>query len=367
MPHITKRAFLAGLAASASISTAFIPSLGRAATPPVFAPRPAGWKRYEVTTSLNLTTPGSLAQAWLPLPSVADAAWVTPLGSDWSGEGFTAQEVTANGARLLHVTWTKNTAAPAIVLRSRFATRDRAVDWNSTAKPAPLSAADRLHYTSATQYIPVTGPIKQLSDKITTGTTGDHAQVAAIYDWMVCNTYRDGKVKGCGTGNVAAMLKFANFGGKCADLNGLFVGLVRAAGIPARDIYGIRVAPSAFGYHSLGANTPDITKSQHCRAEVYLADYGWVAMDPADVRKVMLEEQKTGLPLTDPKVAAARQGLFGGWEGNWLPYNHANDVALPGGDKTLPFLMYPQAQVDGNWADPLSPTTLQYTIHAQAI
>jgi transglutaminase-like putative cysteine protease len=363
MPHITKRAFLAGVAASAAATT-----LGRAAPAPVFAPQPGSWKHYQVTTSLRLATPGSQSQAWIPLPSVSDAAWVKPLDNNWQGENFTAREANAGGARLLHVVWTKNTAAPAITVTSSFATQDRAVNWNAPANPAPLSAEARQKYTGPTQYIPVTGQIKQLSDQITSGAAGERAQVAAIYNWVVCNTYRDGKVKGCGTGNVGAMLKFADFGGKCADLNGLFVGLVRAAGIPARDIYGIRVAPSAFGYHSLGANTPDITKAQHCRAEVYLTGYGWVAMDPADVRKVMLEEVKTGLPLTDPKVIAVRQGLFGGWDSNWMPYNHVNDVVLPGGaGKTLPFLMYPQAQVDGVWQDPLSPATVQYSIHAQAI
>lgn len=363
MPHITKRTFLAGLAASASVAT-----LGRAAAPPLFAPEPGSWKQYEVTTSLRLMTPGNAAQAWIPLPSISNASWVKPLGNDWSGENFTAEEQNAGGAKLLHVVWAKGTAAPAIVVRSRFATRDRAVNWNDPGHAQPLSAADREKYTGPTKYIPTTGKIKQLSDQITSGATGDRAQVQAIYSWVVCNTYRDGKVKGCGTGDVASMLKFADFGGKCADLNGLFVGLVRAAGIPARDIYGIRVAPSAFGYHSLGANTPDITKSQHCRAEVFLEGYGWVAMDPADVRKVMLEEVKAGLPLTDPKVVAARQGLFGGWDSNWMPYNHVNDVTLPGSDgHTLPFLMYPQAQVDSMWQDPLSPTTVEYSIHAQAI
>jgi transglutaminase-like putative cysteine protease len=363
MPQITKRAFLGGLAASASFA-----SLGRAAPAPVFAPEPGAWKSYEVTTSLRLAPSGGSAQAWVPLPSVSDPSWVTPLGNDWHGEDFTATEVNENGARMLHVVWAKGTAAPAVQVSSRFATRNRAVDWSKPGNAAPLSAAQRLHYTAATQYIPVTGKIKELSDEITKGASGDRAQVAAIYDWVVCNTYRDGKVQGCGTGNVGAMLKYADFGGKCADLNGLFVGLVRAAGIPARDIYGIRVAPSAFGYHSLGANKPDITKSQHCRAEVYLEAYGWVAMDPADVRKVMLEEVKGGLPLTDPRVAAARQGLFGSWEGNWMPYNHVNDVALPGGaGKTLPFLMYPQAQTDGAWLNPLSPATLEYSIEAQPI
>jgi transglutaminase-like putative cysteine protease len=66
------------------------------------------------------------------------------------------------------------------------------------------------------------------------------------------------------------MLESKNLGGKCADLNALFVGLARAAGLPARDVYGIRVAKSALGYQSLGAASEIVTKSQHCRAEVFL-------------------------------------------------------------------------------------------------
>ena len=81
------------------------------------------------------------------------------------------------------------------------------------------------------------------------------------------------------------MLRANDFGGKCADLNGLFGALVRAAGLPARHIYGVRVAPSKVGYKSLGANSATITKAQHCRAEVYLTGHGWVAMDPATLPK----------------------------------------------------------------------------------
>jgi len=125
------------------------------------------------------------------------------------------------------------------------------------------------------------------------------------------------------------MLKLGNLGGKCADLNALYVGLARAAGLPARDVYGLRVVPSKFGYKSLGAGSANVTKAQHCRAEVYLTGFGWVPVDPADVRKVALEEPPANLPLSDPKVAAARKTLFGAWEMNWLPYNTAHDVALP--------------------------------------
>src|SRR5256885_5737844 len=87
------------------------------------------------------------------------------------------------------------------------------------------------------------------------------------------------------------MLETGNLGGKCADLNALYVGLARASGLPARDVYGVRVAKSQFGYRSLGAGTANITRAQHCRAEVHLAGFGWVPVDPADVRKVVLEEK----------------------------------------------------------------------------
>jgi transglutaminase-like putative cysteine protease len=71
------------------------------------------------------------------------------------------------------------------------------------------------------------------------------------------------------------MLESGNLGGMCADLNALYVGLARASGLPARDVYGIRAAKSELGYKSLGASSENISKAQHCRAEVFLDPWGW--------------------------------------------------------------------------------------------
>jgi transglutaminase-like putative cysteine protease len=192
--------------------------------------------------------------------------------------------------------------------------------------------------------------------------------VRAIYDWMVLNTSRDGAVRGCGDGDVAGMLRTGRLSGKCVDLNALFVALVRAAGIPARELYGVRVGPSRLGYKSLGANSETVTKAQHCRAEVYLDGHGWTPVDPADVRKVMLEEPPRDLLLTDAKVEAARAMLFGAWEGNWLPYNDARDVVLDGASaKTVNFLMYPQAEIGGRYLDCLDADTFRYEIAAREL
>ena len=61
------------------------------------------------------------------------------------------------------------------------------------------------------------------------------------------------------------MLESKDLGGKCADLNALYVGLARAVGLPAHDVYGIRVAKSELEYKSLGPSE-NVTKAQHCQA-----------------------------------------------------------------------------------------------------
>ena len=182
------------------------------------------------------------------------------------------------------------------------------------------------------------------------------------------NTLRDPKTRGCGTGNIKAMLESGNLGGKCADLNGLFVGFCRSLGVPARDVYGVRVASSALGYKSLGPSTPVISKAQHCRAEFFAEGIGWVPVDPADVRKVILEEPPGQLSLQDPKVEAAHKRLFGSWEMNWVAFNTGHDLELPGSNgPKLPFLMYPNGETGGERLDQLDPDKFKYAITAREI
>ena len=140
--------------------------------------------------------------------------------------------------------------------------------------------------------MPTDGIVRDTAREITKSARGgDIGKARAIYDWIVENTFRDPKTRGCGVGDIKTMLETQNLGGKCADLNALFVGLARSIGIPARDVYGVRVAKSEFGYRSLGVGNDNITRAQHCRAEFYVESHGWVPVDPADVRKVVLEEK----------------------------------------------------------------------------
>ncbi len=354
----------AGLAASAAVA---LPSAARADIN--FEPRPGAWRTFEVVTRMEIGEAERKTQAWIPVPAVNEPEWFKSLGSQWTTNGSASLAHDAlSGAEMLHVEWPDGERNPSLEVTSRIATRDRATDFAKPGRPDPLSATERESNLRGTELIPVDGIVKETSDKIVAGTKTDVEKARAIYEWVVDNTFRDAKTRGCGNGDIAAMLKGGNLGGKCADLNALYVGLARAAGVPARDVYGIRVAPSKFGYKSLGTGSPNVTKAQHCRSEVYLAGFGWVPVDPADVRKVVLEEPPTNLAMNDPMVLAARRVLFGAWEGNWLAYNFGHDIALPGSSgQKLAFLMYPQAETAGTRLDCLEPENCRYTISAKEV
>jgi transglutaminase-like putative cysteine protease len=334
-----------------------------------FAPKPGAWRTFEVVTRLEIAKPAGAVQAWVPLPAFNEPEWFRPAGSTWTTSG--SAEIKRDpkyGAEFLHVTWGDGDKAPMVEVTSKFAARDRAIDLSQPGSAQALSDADRSLYTSGTALIPIDGIVKGTSDKITAGAAGDLDKARRIYEWIVDNTFRDPKTRGCGVGDIGSMLKSGNLGGKCADLNALYVGLARAAGLPARDVYGLRVAPSRFGYKSLGAGSEVVTKAQHCRAEVHLAGFGWVPVDPADVRKVVLEEPPANLALTDAKVADARKALFGAWEMNWLAYNVAHDIALPGAKgPALEFMMYPQAETAAGRLDSLDPDTFAYKITSKEL
>jgi transglutaminase-like putative cysteine protease len=351
---------------AAAVATAVLPRASFGA----FAPIPGEWRTFTVVTRLEIAQPQGGTQAWVPLPSVNESSSLRAGSSEWTTNGATAQtwRDPVHGTELLHVTWPDGAPTATVEVTSRVATRDRSVDLTRPGDAPQLSEADRAFHLAPTELIPTDGIVKQTADRITAGATSEVAKARAIYEWVVQNTYRDANVRGCGIGDVAAMLRIGNLGGKCADINALTVGLARAAGLPARDLYGVRLAPSRFGYKSLGAGSPIITKAQHCRTEVFLAGFGWVPFDPADVRKVMLEEPPGHLAIGDDKVVAARNALFGAWEGNWIAYNTGHDLALPGSARPkVAFLMYPQAETGAGRLDCLDADAFKYTIRATEV
>jgi transglutaminase-like putative cysteine protease len=175
--------------------------------------------------------------------------------------------------------------------------------------------------------------IKSLAGEITKGKTTGHAKARAIYDWIVENMQRDPHVKGCGFGQVEKLLD--SMGGKCVDIHSVFVALMRGAGIPAREIYGIRIPKASEG---------DMTKTQHCWSEFYLPGQGWIVADPADVRKIILEEK-----LSLEQAKRYREYYFGALDENRIAFGIGKNIRLNPAQSGEPLLyfMYPYAEEDG--------------------
>lgn len=333
-----------------------------------FSPEVGTWRTFEVTTRVEIADPQGATRVWLPVPSV-DTAWQHSLDTRFSSNGTTRMgSDLVEGARFVYAEFAAG-ITPVIEVTSRVQTQNRAAELNAGRVFVAESADTLRHYTRPTRLLPTDGIVRSTAVAATKGAKTDEQKARAIYDWVVANAFRDPKTRGCGEGDIKTMLETGNLGGKCADLNALFVGLCRAVGLPARDVYGIRLAPSAFGYKELSGNPTGLKGAQHCRAEVYLQAHGWVAMDPADVAKVMRLETADWIKKTDhPVVAPVYKHLFGGWEGNWMAWNTAHDVSLPGAKGgVVNFLMYPVAETAEGRLDSYTPDAFKYTITATEI
>ena len=358
-------------AGAALAAPLLVPGLARAeAAERRFEPAIGGWRTFEVTTTVQVADVQGATQLWLPVPDI-DSDYQQSVDNSWTGNAARIGLVREprHGVRMLHASFAADTAQPTVTLTSTLRTRNRAVDWKGRPTVAEDAAVLKANL-QPTELKPLDGIVRQTALEATRGAKTDVDKVRGIYDWVVAHAYREPKTRGCGTGDIKTMLETGNLGGKCADLNAVFVGLCRAVGVPARDVYGLRLVPSAFGYKELGANSAGLKGAQHCRAEVHLEGRGWVAMDPADVLKVA--RQETAEWIKDPShpvVAPVNKSLFGRWEGNWVGWNNVNDLVLPGSvdTGTKSFLMYPNGENASGRFDELAPDSFKYTISAREL
>lgn len=336
----------------ASLAAGVLAALRR----PAAAAVPEGWREFQVTYRIAVKDAEVPLHLWVPVPQdaldyqrVVDLSWRSPVATNVWWEP-------ASRGPMVMAAWSDPAVAREIEITARVATKDRA---GFTMEESPGELTECLRPTKSS---PTDGIVLKTAQEIVGARTAPLDKARAIYDWVVDNSYRRAETRGCGLGNVAFILESGDFGGKCADINSLFVGLAKAVGLPARDFFGLRVADSTVS-KSLG-KSGDVTKAQHCRAEVFIDGKGWFPVDPADVRKVVLEEQAA---LDSDKVKALRERLFGQWEMNWVGFNYARDFTMPGQQQgPMGFLMYPYAETPKGGPDSLDPASFAYTIVSSA-
>lgn len=325
---------------------------------------PPQWRTYEITTTLTLPA-GAPVRLWLPLAQYKDTAWQRSLGHRWRGNFASAgihRDPVAE-MEVFHAEWEGKeggSAAPTLEVITRVATQDRHFDITRREVLAERTEVLR-HCLQPTAQVPTDGLVRRTAERAIGRMKDPVAQAKAIYEWVVEHSTHDPRGAGFGSGNIVAMLDGGHFSGKSADIALLFVALCRSMGIPARPVFGLRIDGSRL-FGSLGASG-DLAQAQHCRAEFYGPGYGWIPVDPSDVRKAIQEEALSG---SDSRLAVLRKLLFGFWEMNWISYNAAQDIGLPGSPGApLPFLALPHAEnADGRF-DSLRGGRLGYTVAAR--
>jgi transglutaminase-like putative cysteine protease len=292
---------------------------------------------------------GEEAQLWIPYP-VSDRDQVitnVKISGDYAESAvYTDRKFSTP---MLYARWDQGAKSRKLTF-SFHAVRDEVVRRDFPAKEAAWDPADYSLWLSATSLGHIDGQVKILADQITKGQKTLRGKAKAIYDWICENMYRDPETIGCGLGDVCALLEKP--GGKCTDIHSVFVALCRAAGVPTREVFGIRQGKKA---------VEDITTWQHCWAEFYLPGYGWVPVDPADVRKMMLTQN---LKLGDAKTKEYREYFWGAWDQFRVKFAKGRDLILnpPQHGAPVNTFGYPYAQIGTETLDWLDPAVFKYKI-----
>jgi transglutaminase-like putative cysteine protease len=339
-------------------------------------------RHFELSLKHTLIPPegsAGVTRLWVPLPE--DAVFQRIRRISFRGNYRDAYVTTNNacGARTLFAEWPDAKNKPELAVTLEIFTRDWEPEQNGLLKsyraPAVIQyPKDVEPYLMATTHIRLDGVVKQTADKIIGSETDPLKKARLIYDWVSANMTRDDSVVGCGTGDVKTILESGKLTGKCTDINSVFVALARAAGIPAREMFGIRLGKAikmerytktALGSADAGGLANE-SRGQHCRAMFYLAGFGWVPCDPADVTKMRLTEKKEH---RDPDVQAVNNYLFGNWEMNWVGFNFGRDFDLFPTPEQSPInnFGYPYAEVDGDPMNYYDPALFSYDYSSQEL
>jgi transglutaminase-like putative cysteine protease len=334
-----------------------------------------GHRSFVLTQTHNLAAPegsAGVTNLWVPLPEDFGFQRVRKISFD--GNYKDAYITTANeyGARTLFATWPDAKNKPQLTVTLEIDTFDWEPELGGLLAgyrvPETISYPKEIElYLQPTTHIAIDGIVRTTADKIVGGETNPLKKARLIYEWVSAKMSRDNSITGCGQGDVKAILESGKLVGKCTDTNSVFVALARSVGIPAREMFGIRLGKSVKleQYTKTALGTADetglsnVSGGQHCRAMFYLAGFGWVPVDPADVTKTRLTENK---PHSDPAVQAVNKHLFGNWEMNWVGFNFARDFDLGPKPEQTPLnnFGYPYAEVSGDPLDYYNPKNFSY-------
>jgi transglutaminase-like putative cysteine protease len=184
----------------------------------------------------------------------------------------------------------------------------------------PMVATAR--FLQPDRLVPIDGVIAELSYRQTNDAALPLEKARKIYDYVVSTMHYDHDGTGWGRGDAVWACDAKH--GNCTDFHSVFIGMARAAGIPARFEIGF---PLPASLHE-GA-----ISGYHCWAEFYIEGLGWIPVDASEASK---DKSK-------------RDYFFGATDPNRVMFSLGRDIRLnpPQNGDPLNYFVYPYAEVDG--------------------
>jgi transglutaminase-like putative cysteine protease len=264
-------------------------------------------------------------RVWIPLPQTAAHQRISDIHIDSPvryrvareaqyGDGFAYLDFTAAGAG----------RAPFDIRLTFDARRDEykvALPAGDPATP-PSFAPDIARYLLPDRLVPINGMIGDLSREQTAGVTDPLQKTRKIYDYVIAHMHYDHDGTGWGHGD--AIFACTMHHGNCTDFHSLFIGMARAAGVPARFEIGFAIPP---GQHE------GKLSGYHCWAEFYIQGTGWIPIDASEAWQ-------------NP---AKHDYYFGALDPNRVRFTMGRDLTLDPAQAGGPvnYIVYPYAELDG--------------------
>src|SRR5467141_3256862 len=203
--------------------------------------------------------------------------------------------------------------------------RAHLVDLDAQPGSAPSAGVDSSglrRFLQPDRRVPLQGVIAELATRETRGIQAPLEKARAIYNYVIATMRHD--KSGTGWGNGDAIWACTAKRGNCTDFPSLFIGMMRAVGIPARFEIGF---PLPADQHD-GA-----VPGYHCWAEFYVQPFGWIPVDASEAWK-----------HPDKK-----DYFFGAHDDNRLQFTIGRDIRLdpPQRGDPLNYFIYPYAELDG--------------------
>ena len=182
--------------------------------------------------------------------------------------------------------------------------------------------AERARSLRADRLVPIDGLIAQLSEQETRGLTKPLDKARAVYNYVVSTMRYDKSGEGWGRGDALYACNVRK--GNCTDFHALLIGMLRAAGIPARFEIGFPLPPG---------QTSGQIPGYHCWAQFYLDGVGWVPVDASEAWK-------------NP---AQREYFFGAHDPHRVLFTRGRDIRFNPAQQgeALNYFIYPYAELDG--------------------